>query len=107
MLIARVLGDVTATQKHPSQEGKKLLLVQPLELDGRDRGAPLVAVDGFNAGPGDRVVVVQDGFAAFSVAGLKAAPLDVAIVGVIDHIQLDADAPVPAAPKKPARKPRG
>ncbi|MGQ9917443.1 MAG: EutN/CcmL family microcompartment protein, partial [Bryobacteraceae bacterium] len=45
MLIARVIGDLTATQKHPSHEGRKILLVQPLNLDGSDRGAPMVALD--------------------------------------------------------------
>ena len=57
MLIARVTGDVTATIKHPSHEGKKILLVQPLDLDGSDRGNPIVVVDSVGAGTGDRVLV--------------------------------------------------
>ena len=52
MLIARVIGDITATQKHPSHEGKKLLLVQPLDLDGSNRGMPVIAVDSVSAGIG-------------------------------------------------------
>ena len=45
MLIGRVIGDVVATQKAPSHEGRKLLLVQPLNLDGSDRGDPAIALD--------------------------------------------------------------
>jgi len=102
MLIARVVGDVTATSKHPSHEGKKLLLVQPLDLDGSAKGNPLIAVDSFNAGMGDRVLVAQDGFAAFTTVGLKSAPLDVAVLGVIDRVDLVEDA-VPVAKSAPKR----
>ena len=116
MLIGRVIGDVTATQKHPTHEGRKLLLVQPLELDGRDRGVPVVAIDSVSAGIGDRVLVVFDGFAAFTAAGHKQAPIDVAVIGVIDKVEFSdpsvsvlpaapAGTPVPpAAPPKKAKK---
>jgi microcompartment protein CcmK/EutM len=99
MLIARVVGDVTATQKHPTHEGRKLLLVQPLELDGADRGVPMVAIDSVGAGVGNRVLLVLDGFAAFTAAGHKQAPIDAAVIGVIDAVELvpltsvDAGAP--------------
>ena len=112
MLIARVIGDITATQKHPSHEGKKILLVQPLDLDGSNRGNPVVAVDSVSAGIGDRVLLVQDGFAAFTSLGLKLAPIDSAVIGIIDHVQLESDvlAPPPAepgpAPKKQSKKNR-
>lgn len=111
MQIGRVIGDVSSTQKHPSHEGRKLLLVQPLDLDGSDRGTAIVAVDGVNAGIGDRVLLVQDGFAAFTTVGLKPSPIDSAVIGVIDHVELDAvpeaaPAPAPAPVKKTARKSR-
>lgn len=96
MLIGRVVGDLTATQKHPSHEGKKLLLVQALELDGSPRGNPVVAVDSVNAGVGDRVLLVQDGFAAFTTVGLPPSPIDAAVIGIIDHIELAS--PLAAAP---------
>ena len=101
MLIGVVIGDITATYKHPSHEGKKLLLVQPLDLDGSYRGNPIVAVDSVNAGAGDRVLLAQDGYAAFTSVGLKLAPLDAAVVGVIDQVELVSDAlgvSVPAVP---------
>jgi microcompartment protein CcmK/EutM len=59
MLIARVIGDVVATRKHPSHEGLKVLLVQPLNLDGSDRGDAVIAVDSVDAGAGDREAALQ------------------------------------------------
>jgi len=50
MLIARVIGELVATYKHPSHEGLKILMVQPLNLDGTDRGVALVALDAVDAG---------------------------------------------------------
>jgi len=102
MLIARVVGDITATVKHPSHEGCKILLVQPLDLDGTERGNPVVAMDSVNAGIGERVLLVQDGFAAFTAVGQKLAPIDAAVIGIIDHVDLVA----PANPPKPAKKRR-
>jgi len=61
MLIARVVGELVSTQKHPSHEGRKLLLVQPLNLDGTDRGDAVIALDAVDAGVGDRVLVVTEG----------------------------------------------
>jgi len=88
MLIARVIGDLTATRKHPSHEGQKILLVQPLELDGRPRGNPAVALDSVSAGIGDRVLLVQDGFAAMTSIGRPQSPIDMAVVGVVDLVEL-------------------
>jgi microcompartment protein CcmK/EutM len=108
MQIARVSGDLTATQKHPSHEGKKILLVQPLDLDGSDRGNPIVAVDSVGAGVGNRVLLVQDGFAAFTSVGMKPSPIDAAVIAVIDEIHLSTPRepvvqPV-ETPPAPARK---
>jgi ethanolamine utilization protein EutN len=90
MLVARVVGRVVATQKNEKLQGAKLLLVQPLELDGRDRGTPVLAVDGVDAGPGDRVLLVQDGRAAQQVLGRGTAAVDAAVVGVVDSVELEA-----------------
>ena len=98
MLIARVIGDLTATRKHPTHEGAKILLVQPLELDGADRGNPVVALDSVNAGIGDRVLLVTDGYAAFTALGFKQAPIDSAVVGIVDHVEfVSPAAPAPAS----------
>ncbi|MBL0159160.1 MAG: EutN/CcmL family microcompartment protein [Bryobacterales bacterium] len=107
MLIARVIGDVSATRKDASHEGRKILLVQPLDLDGSNRGVPVVAVDTVNAGLNDRVLLVQDGFAAFSALGLKPSPIDTAVLGVIDQVELISDlfdVPPAAAATPPSKK---
>ena len=88
MLIGRVLGDVVATQKHLSHEGNKILLVQPVNLDGSDLGMALLAMDAVDAGPGDRVLVVQEGWSAMTSVERPQSPIDMAIVGVIDAINL-------------------
>lgn len=89
MIIARILSEVVATHKHPSHEGRKLLLVQPLDLEGGERGEPLIAADSVDAGVGDRVLVVQEGFSAASAVERSGAPIDAAVIGVIDTIHLD------------------
>lgn len=98
MLIARVIGDVVATQKHSSHEGQKILLVQPLNLDGSDRGDPLVALDAVDAGVGDRVLLATEGYSAMTSVGRPQSPIDMAVIGVIDSVNL-VDPPAPSQKK--------
>lgn len=93
MLIGRVIGDVVATHKHESHQGRKALLVQPLNLDGSDRGVAVVALDAVDAGVGDRVLLVTEGFSAMTAVGRPESPIDMAILGVIDRIDFLAAAP--------------
>ncbi|MGA2269379.1 MAG: EutN/CcmL family microcompartment protein [Bryobacteraceae bacterium] len=88
MLIGRVIGELVATQKHPSHEGRKVLLVQPLNLDGTDRGDAVVALDAVDAGVGDKVLVVTEGFSASMAVGRTQSPIDMTVIGFIDHIDL-------------------
>ena len=88
MLIGRVIGEVVATQKHASHEGQKLLLVQPLELDGANKGDAVVAVDAVDAGVGDRVLLIIEGFSAMTSVGRPNSPIDIAVIGVIDAVEL-------------------
>ncbi len=88
MLIARVIGEVVATRKHASHEERKALLVQPVDLAGNDFGNTLVALDAVEAGVGDRVLVTVEGYSAMSSVGRVLAPIDSAVIGVIDHIEL-------------------
>jgi ethanolamine utilization protein EutN len=90
MLVGKVIGNVAASHKNEKLEGAKLLLVQPLDLDGRDRGAPILAIDGVDAGVGDRVLLVQDGKAAQQVLGRGLAAVDAAIIGVVDSLSIEA-----------------
>jgi ethanolamine utilization protein EutN len=89
--IARVVGTVVATQKHQKFESAKLLLVQPLNPDDSPRGPAMLAIDGVGAGTGEKVLVVFEGRAAGEALGKKAAPVDAAIVGIIDHVEMAAE----------------
>jgi ethanolamine utilization protein EutN len=88
VLIARVIGEVVSTQKHKSHIGRKALLVQPLNLDGTDRGDAVIALDAVDAGVGDRVLLVTEGFSAMTGVGRPQSPIDMAVVGFIDNIDL-------------------
>jgi microcompartment protein CcmK/EutM len=89
MQIGRVIGTVVSTQKHRTFEGAKLLLVQPLNIDDTPRGSALLAVDGVGAGVNEKVLVVLEGRAAGEALGRKAAPVDAAIIGIIDTVTVD------------------
>jgi ethanolamine utilization protein EutN len=89
MQIARVVGTLVATQKHDKFQGAKLLLVQPLDLDDTPRGAALLAIDGVGAGVHEKVLIVLEGRAAGETLGQKLAPVDAAIVGIVDTVDLD------------------
>ena len=88
MQICKVVGTVVATQKNRKLEGAKLLLVQPLTLDGKPRGVALLAIDSVGAGVGETVLVVTEGKAAGDALGRKAAAVDAAIIGIVDSIDL-------------------
>ena len=89
MQIARVIGTVVATQKHRKFEGAKLLLVQPLNLDDTPRGTAMLAIDGVGAGVSEKVLVVIEGRAAGEALGRKGAPVDAAIIGIIDTVSIN------------------
>ena len=88
MQLARVVGTVVATQKHSAFEGAKLLLVQPVGLDDAPRGATLLAVDSVGAGVTERVLIVLEGRAAGEALGKKRAPVDAAIIGIVDSVDV-------------------
>jgi microcompartment protein CcmK/EutM len=88
MQIARVVGTVVATHKHRTFEGAKLLLVQPVTLDDQPRGVALLAVDAVGAGVHEKVLIVIEGRAAGEALGRKGAPVDAAIVGIIDSVDV-------------------
>ena len=91
MLIGRVVGEVVATQKHSSHQDLKLLMVATLDLEGNERGAPFVAVDSVDAGVGDQVLLATDGWAAMTAIGRLGSPIDAAVIGVVDHVELSEE----------------
>ena len=87
MQLARVIGDIVASQTDSNFEGTTLLLVQPIGADGQDVGRPLVAVDSVGAGVGETVFFVRGKEASFPFYPME-APVDAGIVGIVDHWDL-------------------
>ena len=88
MIIGRVVGQLFSTQKDICFEGQKLLLVQPLTPEGDERGEQVLAIDGADSGVGDSVLCVLDGWAAMKVLGEFDTPVNAAVIGVVDHVDL-------------------
>jgi microcompartment protein CcmK/EutM len=88
MQIARVTGTLVSTKKHRKFTGAKLLFVQPLTLDDKPHGPELLAVDSVGAGVHEKVLIVLEGRAAGEALEQKAAPVDAAIIGIIDEVDI-------------------
>ena len=89
MVLAKVIGNVVSTQKDARYEGGRILVVQPINPDGTKAGDELLALDSVDAGVGDTVVVVREGWSAStSSTGEPGAAIDSAIVGVVDAIEV-------------------
>ena len=88
MQLGRVIGNVVATRKSQKLDGAKLLLVQPVTPQGAPIASPTLAVDAAQAGVGDTVLVVLEGRAAVSALRRRAAPVDAAVIGVVDRVDV-------------------
>ena len=89
MLLGRVLGPLVSTQKHRKLEAAKLLLVQPITPDDKPQGTPVLTIDSVGAGVGEKVLIVIEGKAAGQALGRKAAPVDAAIIGIVDRVTME------------------
>ena len=90
MILAKVVGTVVATRKDPRLVSNKLLIARPIDPKGNLEGNYLVAVDTVDAGFGETVLIVS-GSSARMAAGMKDCPVDAAIVGIVDQIEVAAD----------------
>jgi ethanolamine utilization protein EutN len=88
MEIGKVIGTVIATVKHECYEGKRLLVVQQLGLDGKPQGSPRIAIDYVNAGVGDLVLIGGAPGVAALVFGVEKAPIKDLIMGIIDRVDV-------------------
>ena len=88
MKLGRVIGRVWATAKHETLEGRRILLVRPLDLAGNAKGEAYLAIDSVDAGAGERVIVVDEGNSAGQVLGLPQPPIRTVVVGVVDEVRL-------------------
>jgi ethanolamine utilization protein EutN len=92
MILARVLGNIVATQKNQRYKNARIMLCQPITPEGEETGSTLLALDSVDAGMGDMVLIVQEGWGASTAAtGEAGAAIDSAIVGVVDRIDLLED----------------
>jgi ethanolamine utilization protein EutN len=86
MFIGRVMGNATATVKHPSMEGWKLLLVMALQADGRTiEGDPILVIDSLGAGRGETVIITSDGIGARDMTGCTQSPVRWSVLGIRDE----------------------
>jgi ethanolamine utilization protein EutN len=88
MILGRVVGTIVATRKDPRLEGFKLLIVKPINPEGKDESGYVIAVDTVSAGSKETVLVVS-GSSARMVDGCKDKPIDASIVGIVDTVSLD------------------
>jgi len=86
MTLGRVVGTVVATVKHPVLQGYKLLLVQPVDGKGVPRGQSTLALDVVQAGPGDTVLLLEEGNSSRMIIGDSMAPVRSTVVGIVDAV---------------------
>lgn len=84
MLLAIVEGNAVATIKHRSMQGWKMLVVQPIDMDGRADGDPLLAIDMLGAGRDTKVLISNDGKGAREMVGDDTSPVRWAVIGLVD-----------------------
>lgn len=89
MYLGKVIGTVVATRKDENLVGSKLMITQPLDIELKPKGDPLIGVDTVGAGIGELVIYVK-GTAGRIAARKMDAPIDVAIVGIVDNISIDS-----------------
>ena len=87
MILGRVVGTVVATRKDPRLVSTKLLVARAVDPRGKAEGGYLVAVDTVDAGVGETVLIVS-GSSARMASGLKECPVDAAVVGIIDAVEV-------------------
>ena len=85
MIRARVEGHMVATRKHPSLRGWRLLLCQPIDVEGRPEGQPQVAIDSYGAGLHSKVILSTDGSCARLAVGDPMSPVRMMIIAVEDE----------------------
>ncbi len=85
MNLARVIGHATATVKHPTLDGWRLVVVQPLDAKGGSDGDPFLVIDNLGSGVGDRVMLTSDGSSVREMVGANNSPIRWAVIGLADE----------------------
>ena len=87
MILGKIIGSVVSTVKHPFYIGEKIMIVQPIGPEGESVGKTFLALDTVQAGPGDRVLVNDEGNSARIIYGNSDAPIRTVIVGIVDLVE--------------------
>jgi ethanolamine utilization protein EutN len=87
MLLGRIIGNVVCTMKDPALLGQKLLIVQPLDRKGRDKGRPIIALDAVGAGAGETIYWCRGKEASFPFLPAD-LPTEATIVGIVDSVNI-------------------
>jgi ethanolamine utilization protein EutN len=88
VIIAKVIGTVVSTIKHPAYHSYKLQVVQPLHLANDKPDESFLAIDSVDAGIGDTVLVMREGNSARQITQIKDAPIISVIVGILDSVEM-------------------
>ena len=96
MFLGKVIGSVVCTVKHPSIDGKKILVVQPLGRDSKPTGKPIIALDAVGAGAGETIYWARGREATLAWPG-EEIPTEAAIVGIVDRVHVREKATTPSA----------
>ena len=91
MKLARVVGNAVASRQHPCYRGHKVLLLQPVDERGQDAGPVILGCDTVNAGPGDLVLVEQEGNSARELLGTRDDPFHSVVVGIVDRVDIQEE----------------
>lgn len=89
MKLARVCGTVVQPIQHQTLAGRRLLLCDLLDLEGKASGGSIIALDTVGAGPGEQVLLLDEGTSARQVLGLKSGPVRTLVVGIVDEVALE------------------
>ncbi len=87
MLLARVEGNLVATRKHPSYDGWRLVICQPIGSAGKPEGTPVIAIDSHGAGMHQQVIISSDGKAARQAVGVDRSPARWLVIGIVDETE--------------------
>lgn len=92
MILGKIVGNVVSTVKHPDYVGQKVLVVRPVDADGKFCGKSVLALDTVQAGPGDTVLINDEGNSARMIFGSKDMPARTVIVGIVDRVDTNTAA---------------
>lgn len=91
MYIAEIVGNIVSSQKNPHLSGNRLLIAQPLDLQGEETGPELIALDRVDAGEGDRVLLVEEGGSSRIAFSDDQIPIQAFVLAVIDSVEINKE----------------